>query len=490
MKNLVTFIAALGIIFSAVPSGAVYAAETAQVSAVSEAAAETTDIEHLAGQWKLQSSDTELYVNISPTDRGTVVINKDGTFDFTGLDGKTISGKIEFSIETIGGTPFQCISLYDGEERVFGGYYHSDDPDIIYYGNNCLSRLVRMGSSEVKLDDLAGNWKYQEAVGSYPVDVMASETGTVEINSDGTYKLTDTDGVTETGKVYLGDETVGGTIINVLRFYNGSELRYTASYHAARPDELYIGNGGRIRLVREADKKSLNTHAIEKMDAYTFFDKMLAGTLAHSSEPSFRSGEADYYRVADYSLFKSLEDIRSIISRKFTGEVKEYFLKEVDSRFIEKDNILYENEGIRGSLAFNTAEGVAVSDVTADRFTATTVAGNGIQGKCKAVFVLENGGWKMSSFTTGDFKNENAAAVKAETFDKGDANCDGTIDMSDAVLVMQALANPDKYGAEGTDDRHITAKGIVYADADDNGLTVNDALRIQQYLLGEISSLT
>ena len=490
MKNFVTFVAALGIIFSAVPSSSVYAAEAAQVSAVSEAAAETTDIEHLAGTWKYQTSDTDLYVNISPKDCGTVVINKDGTYVFTYLDGKTVSGKVEFSFETIGGTSFQCISLYDGEERRFGGYYHSDDPDIIYYGNNRVSRIVRMGSSEVKMDDLTGSWKYQEAVGGYPVDVSASETGTVEINADGTYKLTDTDGVAETGKVYLGDETIGGTIINVLRFYNGSDIKYTAAYNAARPDELFIGNGGRIRLVREADKKSLNTHAIEKMDAYNFFDRILSGTLAHSSESAFRSGDADYYRVTDHSLFKSLEDIKSIISKKFTGEVKDYFLKEVDARFIEKNDILYTNEGARGSLEFNTDEGVVVSDVTADSFTATTVAANDIQGKCRAVFVLENGGWKMSSFTTGDFKNETAAAAKAETFDKGDANCDGTIDMSDAVLIMQALANPDKYGAEGTDGRHITAKGIGYADADGNGLTVNDALRIQQYLLGEISSLS
>ena len=66
----------------------------------------------------------------------------------------------------------------------------------------------------------------------------------------------------------------------------------------------------------------------------------------------------------------------------------------------------------------------------------------------------------------------------------GDTNGDGQIDMSDAVLIMQALANPNKYGVNGTDPRHISADGFIYGDVDGYGLTVNDALRIQQYLLG------
>ena len=251
MKNLVTFIAALGIMFSAAPVSSAYAADTAQTSVVSEAVAETTDIEHLAGKWRYQISDTDLYVSISPKDYGTVDINKDGTYVFTGLDGKTISGKVGFSIETIGGKPFQCICLYDGEERRFGGYYHSDDPDIIYYGNNHFSRIIRMGAADAKLDDFVGNWKYQEANSNASIDVSASDKGTVKINADGTYKLTGTDGVTETGKVYLGDETIGGTVLTVLRFYNGSELKFAAAYLPERPDELHIGNGGRIRLLNE-----------------------------------------------------------------------------------------------------------------------------------------------------------------------------------------------------------------------------------------------
>jgi hypothetical protein len=73
----------------------------------------------------------------------------------------------------------------------------------------------------------------------------------------------------------------------------------------------------------------------------------------------------------------------------------------------------------------------------------------------------------------------------------GDANCDDIIDMSDAVLIMQSLANPNKYGVNGSDSKHITDKGLANADVDvsSKGLTTNDALRIQEYLLHKITSL-
>ncbi|WP_164174101.1 glycosyl hydrolase [Ruminococcus flavefaciens] len=73
----------------------------------------------------------------------------------------------------------------------------------------------------------------------------------------------------------------------------------------------------------------------------------------------------------------------------------------------------------------------------------------------------------------------------------GDANCDNTVDMSDVVLIMQALANPNKYGLEGTEKSHITEIGWNWADVDlsSKGVTANDALRIQEYLLKKIDTL-
>ncbi len=67
---------------------------------------------------------------------------------------------------------------------------------------------------------------------------------------------------------------------------------------------------------------------------------------------------------------------------------------------------------------------------------------------------------------------------------EGDANCDGQVDLSDAVMIMQALANPNKYGIDGTAEHHLTEQGKLNGDMNGDGLTVGDAQAIQRKLLG------
>ena len=77
--------------------------------------------------------------------------------------------------------------------------------------------------------------------------------------------------------------------------------------------------------------------------------------------------------------------------------------------------------------------------------------------------------------TTNDEKTDgtNIDMYNAVT---GDANCDNQLDMADAVLIMQALANPNKY--------QVSAQGSYNADMNDDGITVGDAQAIQEILLG------
>lgn len=65
----------------------------------------------------------------------------------------------------------------------------------------------------------------------------------------------------------------------------------------------------------------------------------------------------------------------------------------------------------------------------------------------------------------------------------GDSNEDGEVNLADAVLIMQTLANPAKY--------KITDQGKLNADVDTNGdgVTSGDAFVIQKYVLGLISEL-
>ena len=73
----------------------------------------------------------------------------------------------------------------------------------------------------------------------------------------------------------------------------------------------------------------------------------------------------------------------------------------------------------------------------------------------------------------------------------GDTNCDGKVELADAILIMQALANPNKYGLGGKAEKPLTAQGKLNGDVDQStkGLTSGDALRIQEYLLHKVASL-
>lgn len=73
----------------------------------------------------------------------------------------------------------------------------------------------------------------------------------------------------------------------------------------------------------------------------------------------------------------------------------------------------------------------------------------------------------------------------------GDVNCDEDVDMADAVLIMQSISNPNKYGLNGSDENRITEQGQANGDVDfsSKGITTKDALRIQEYLLGKFVSM-
>ena len=56
--------------------------------------------------------------------------------------------------------------------------------------------------------------------------------------------------------------------------------------------------------------------------------------------------------------------------------------------------------------------------------------------------------------------------------------------MTDVVLIMQALANPNKYGIDGKAEHHLTEQDKINGDMDGNGLTVGDAQTIQMEFIG------
>lgn len=65
----------------------------------------------------------------------------------------------------------------------------------------------------------------------------------------------------------------------------------------------------------------------------------------------------------------------------------------------------------------------------------------------------------------------------------GDANGDGEVELADAIFIMQSLANPDKYQIRP----ELRVNADVYERG--SGITANDALAIQKYLLGLVPAL-
>ncbi|MBR1823735.1 MAG: hypothetical protein IJ779_05825 [Ruminococcus sp.] len=79
---------------------------------------------------------------------------------------------------------------------------------------------------------------------------------------------------------------------------------------------------------------------------------------------------------------------------------------------------------------------------------------------------------------------------------RGDANCDGSVSLADAIIIMQSIANPSAFGLTGTNEKHITAEGQANADVvggtsgkGGDGVTNLDALQIQKFMLNLVTEL-
>ena len=133
------------------------------------------------------------------------------------------------------------------------------------------------------------------------------------------------------------------------------------------------------------------------------------------------------------------------------------------------DKVEVKYSSIQVVYEYAQGEAPAVSTTTTSKATTTTTASNSTTTTTAAATTTANGGDILY----------------------GDANCDGGVDLADAVIIMQELANPNKFGVNGTDEHHITEKGLKNADCCNvgDGVTNNDALAIQQYLLKLVDKL-
>ena len=81
---------------------------------------------------------------------------------------------------------------------------------------------------------------------------------------------------------------------------------------------------------------------------------------------------------------------------------------------------------------------------------------------------------KISQTSLGGSLPIKGVTIDALNAVNGDANCDNIQSMADAAAILQAIGNPDKY--------KLSAQGEFNADFACDGLTVDDAVRIQKKL--------
>ena len=139
-----------------------------------------------------------------------------------------------------------------------------------------------------------------------------------------------------------------------------------------------------------------------------------------------------------------------------------------------------------------TTTTVAVTTTTVTTTTtATTTESTTTTAETTSTSTVTQTSTSTSTTTTAAETTTTTSTQQEEKGIAGDANCDGSVNLSDAVTIMQSLANPDKFGIDGTDPHHITEKGQANGDVigGSNGITNMDALEIQKYMVGLVDTL-
>ena len=196
-------------------------------------------------------------------------------------------------------------------------------------------------------------------------------------------------------------------------------------------------------------------------------------------------------RNNDKSIDIRTEDIKEYIASTATPVVTENEKVEATSptskSLIINDDINEYVEVIDAFMIQNKIDG-DVSIHKIDGFDKVVVVCEKYDEHIKVKEYIESNGFDINKIHFGFTTSEGGLNSPDKLM--GDANCDGQVDLSDAVMIMQALANPNKYGIDGTAEHHLTEQGKLNGDMNGDGLTVGDAQAIQRKLLGLDDTLT
>ena len=248
MKKLITCLAVLSMILTAVPAAVVQAAaadRSAPVAATeTEQAVSPAD---LAGRWFLQEGGENI---------GYVMVSGDGTYSYFNYAESTASGgtvTIEYD-EHPDGTSTAIYSFYDNSGEFWIGCMMPDgDSDVIPVGQDGAAQLAKDTADYETASpaDIAGSYSYQvlrEESGEYEAD------GTVTVSEGGTYTYTDAKGnISSEGTVTVSyDVYPDGSTNAWYTFRDTASGGYFASCCSSNDSGVFIcGQDGAVRLVSD-----------------------------------------------------------------------------------------------------------------------------------------------------------------------------------------------------------------------------------------------
>jgi hypothetical protein len=154
----------------------------------------------------------------------------------------TIPDKTQIDIYSCGKAGWYCTS-YNGKSGYVSADYIKKIQD--YEPQENTQELI------TDISELVGQWKYQIAPEGKNITAGATDNGTIDIKSDGTYIYTDLDGNTHSGTVKVDYDTLGGDYrVPFFAFYEGDQFFIGCYCHESHSDVYMTGNGGMSQIVR------------------------------------------------------------------------------------------------------------------------------------------------------------------------------------------------------------------------------------------------
>lgn len=153
-----------------------------------------------------------------------------------------IPDKTQIDIYSCGKAGWYCTS-YNGKSGYVSADYIKKIQD--YEPQENTQELI------TDISELVGQWKYQIAPEGKNITAGATDNGTIDIKSDGTYIYTDLDGNTHSGMVKVDYDTLGGDYrVPFFAFYEGDQFFIGCYCHESHSDVYMTGNGGMSQIVR------------------------------------------------------------------------------------------------------------------------------------------------------------------------------------------------------------------------------------------------